>query len=83
MDECPRCQGSLEELSLGDVSTVSCPHCEYADIPVEHESVPETPESWRDALNRFYEETVPKVDPVDVESEADAKPEPEPIARED
>ena len=56
MDECPRCHGSLEELSLGDVSTVTCPHCNYADIPVEHESVPETPESWRDALNRFYEE---------------------------
>lgn len=53
--ECPRCQGSLEELSLGEVSTVSCPHCAYADIPVEHERPPEERESWRDAFNRFYD----------------------------
>ncbi|RQG97015.1 zf-TFIIB domain-containing protein [Natrarchaeobius chitinivorans] len=55
MDECPRCQGSLERLALGDVSTVACPHCAYADIPVEHESAPAESESWQDAFNRFYE----------------------------
>lgn len=53
--ECPRCQGSLEELSLGDVSTVTCPHCDFADVPVEHVREEEEPESWRDAFNRFYE----------------------------
>lgn len=56
MEQCPRCQGTIEELSLGDVSTVTCPHCGYADIPVEHEHPPEDQESWRDAFNRFYEE---------------------------
>ncbi|SDR41936.1 zf-TFIIB domain-containing protein [Natronobacterium texcoconense] len=56
MDECPRCQRSLEKLTLGEVSTITCPHCEYADIPVEHEPDEEDAESWRDAFNRFYEE---------------------------
>lgn len=55
MDECPRCEGSLEVLSLGDVSTVTCPHCGFADVPVEHEPEAETPESWQDAFNRFYD----------------------------
>jgi tRNA(Ile2) C34 agmatinyltransferase TiaS len=56
MDECPRCGGSIEELSLGDASTVSCPRCGYADVPVEHLPQVEEPESWRDAFNRFYDE---------------------------
>ena len=62
MDECPRCQGSLETLSLGDASTVTCPHCEYADIPVEHDRQVEEPESWQDAFNRFYESQNPRSD---------------------
>ncbi|MFP8954883.1 zf-TFIIB domain-containing protein [Natrialbaceae archaeon A-arb3/5] len=56
MDECPRCQASLEQLSLGDVSTFTCPECAFADIPVEHESREAMLESWQDAFNRFYEE---------------------------
>ncbi|WP_165872031.1 hypothetical protein [Natrarchaeobius halalkaliphilus] len=55
MDECPRCQGSLERLSLGEASTVACSNCGYADIPVEHDRPRDEPESWRDALNRFYQ----------------------------
>ncbi|MDQ2048886.1 zf-TFIIB domain-containing protein [Natronolimnohabitans sp. A-GB9] len=54
--ECPRCQGELEELSLGDVSTIACPHCGFADVPVEHVRESEQPESWREAFNRFYEQ---------------------------
>ncbi|ELY38333.1 TFIIB-type zinc ribbon-containing protein [Natronorubrum tibetense] len=54
--ECPRCQGSLEEYSLGDVSTVTCPHCNFADVPVDHVQEGEETESWRDAFNRFYEQ---------------------------
>ncbi|WP_201294058.1 hypothetical protein [Natronorubrum halalkaliphilum] len=54
--ECPRCQGSIEELSLGEVSTVMCSSCGFADIPVEHVREGEETESWRDAFNRFYEE---------------------------
>ncbi|SIR83820.1 Transcription factor zinc-finger [Natronorubrum thiooxidans] len=60
--ECPRCQRSLEELSLGDVSTVACPHCGFADVPVDHVSEDDEPETWRDAFNRFYEDTVGRED---------------------
>ncbi|WP_254763990.1 zf-TFIIB domain-containing protein [Natrinema marinum] len=57
MDECPRCGGELEELALADVSTVSCSRCGFADIPVEHLPNEEDVESWRDAFNRFYEQS--------------------------
>lgn len=55
MSDCPRCGGTLEKLALGEVSTVSCERCGYADVPVEHQ--PERPdrESWRDAFARFYD----------------------------
>ena len=56
MDECPRCQAPLERLSLGDVSTVACNRCGFADVPVEHDAEYSEPESWRDAINRFYNE---------------------------
>ncbi|WP_254767996.1 zf-TFIIB domain-containing protein [Salinilacihabitans rarus] len=55
MEVCPRCQAPLERLSLGDVETVACNRCGYANVPVDHESEPEDAESWRDAINRFYE----------------------------
>jgi hypothetical protein len=55
MDECPRCQGLLQELSLGEVSTITCSQCRYADVPVEHERIGQNVESWRDALERFYQ----------------------------
>jgi len=57
MEECPRCGGAIEELSLGEVSTVMCSRCGFADIPVEHQPTGEEIESWRDALNRFYDES--------------------------
>ncbi|WP_254809615.1 hypothetical protein [Natronosalvus amylolyticus] len=56
MDECPRCQTPLERLSLGEVTTLACNNCGFADVPVDHESRPREYESWRDAFNRFYEE---------------------------
>lgn len=55
MDRCPRCSSRLERLELDDVTTVACDQCGYADVPVEHAPAWETPESWRDALKRFYE----------------------------
>ncbi|WIV67275.1 zinc finger domain-containing protein [Natrialbaceae archaeon AArc-T1-2] len=55
MEECPRCGASLERLSLGEVSTVACGRCGYADIPVEHDSEGRDFESWQDALERFYD----------------------------
>ncbi|WP_247728415.1 hypothetical protein [Halovivax limisalsi] len=56
MDDCPRCQSPLERLSLAEAETVACTRCGYADIPVEHEAEWDEPESWRDAMNRFYEQ---------------------------
>ncbi|WP_254862624.1 hypothetical protein [Halovivax gelatinilyticus] len=56
MDDCPRCQSPLERLSLADSETVSCQRCGFADVPVEHEAEWEKPESWRDAMRRFYEQ---------------------------
>lgn len=56
MDDCPRCGSALERLTLGEVETVSCNRCGFADVPVEHEPEWEEPESWRDAMNRFYDE---------------------------
>ena len=55
MDECPRCQARLERLTLGEATTVACSRCGYADVPVEHEAEWEKPESWREAINRFYQ----------------------------
>lgn len=55
MEECPRCSSPLERLSLADVTTVTCSQCGYADVPVEHEREFPEIESWRDALNRFYD----------------------------
>ena len=54
MEQCPRCQSPLERLSLGDAETVSCNRCGFADVPVEHEPEREEPESWQEAMNRFY-----------------------------
>ena len=54
MDECPRCGAMLESLSLGEVTTVSCERCGYADVPVDHQREREDGETWREALQRFY-----------------------------
>ncbi|MDZ7730474.1 MAG: hypothetical protein U5K37_05505 [Natrialbaceae archaeon] len=55
MDECPRCQSPLERLTMGDITTVTCSRCGYADVPVTHESEREREESWQDAIRRFYD----------------------------
>ena len=55
MDDCPRCHAELERLTLGEVTTIVCNRCGFADIPVDHESSPEEMETWRDAFNRFYD----------------------------
>ncbi len=57
MDECPRCGSPLERLSLGDVETIACNRCGFADVPVDHESEERDLESWRDAFERFYEQS--------------------------
>ena len=56
MEECPRCGEPLERLSLGDVTTVACNRCGFADVPVDIESEPIDFESWQDALERFHEQ---------------------------
>lgn len=54
MEECPRCGASLERLSLGDVTTVACKRCGFADVPVDIESEKRDLESWTDAFERFH-----------------------------
>lgn len=56
MKECPRCQTTLERLSLGEVTTVACNRCGFANVPVDHQTEWPESESWRDAFNRFYEQ---------------------------
>ncbi len=55
MEECPRCDAPLEQLSLGDATTRACNRCGFADVPVDHESEGIRLESWQDAFNRFYD----------------------------
>ncbi len=54
MNDCPRCQAPLERLTMGEVTTISCTRCGFADVPVDHESQGGEGESWQDAFNRFY-----------------------------
>lgn len=54
MKQCPRCQSRLERLRMGDVETLTCNRCGFADVPVDHESEREESESWQEAMNRFY-----------------------------
>jgi len=65
---CPRCGGRLVFYELGDAETKACQDCIYVGIAVDHTSDADRPESWDDALSRFYEEhrTAPesKVQPV-------------------
>jgi len=54
METCPRCGSPLERLSLDEATTIACNRCGYADVPVDHEPTGDEFESWRDALERFY-----------------------------
>ncbi|MHC3437822.1 hypothetical protein ACYJ1Y_06870 [Natrialbaceae archaeon A-gly3] len=69
MEECPRCGEPLERLSLGDVTTVACNRCGFADVPVEIESERRDIESWQDALERFHERFL-----EDPDSQSDGEP---------
>ena len=66
--DCPRCGGTLTAYKLGDAETVACDDCVYVGVPVDHTSATERPESWTEALERFYEqhraEDVPLSDAV-------------------
>lgn len=57
MDECPRCHAPLSRLSLGDVSTIACNECSFANIPADLHPEWEERESWREAFDRFYEQS--------------------------
>jgi len=41
---------------LGDAETEACQDCIYVGIAVDHTSNDGRPESWDEALARFYEE---------------------------
>jgi len=57
--------------------TQSCLRCNYLGVPVEHTSDRDDPESWDDAISRFYEKYGGDAEvPVDV-SELDASDPPD------
>jgi len=56
MKRCPRCGSPPESITLDGVTTWYCDDCGYANVPVNHSEEGEDPESWQEALNRFYDE---------------------------
>lgn len=55
--DCPRCGSELTTFTLSEVEAQSCPSCGYVGVEADHSGEPADPESWTDALRRFYEET--------------------------
>ena len=53
---CPQCGGSLRTYALGGHEATVCEDCGYVDIPADHRSEAALPESWDEALRRFYGE---------------------------
>lgn len=52
--DCPQCDGSLRTYSLDGHEASVCERCGYVGIPADHRGDEERPESWNDALRRFY-----------------------------
>lgn len=53
---CPRCDGPLLELSLGDNAATVCEACGHVGIRTDLGAVVEPEETWEAALDRFREE---------------------------
>lgn len=52
--DCPRCGTRLTRISLnGDLQSVYCEQCGFADVESDHTRVSTTGETWDDALRRF------------------------------
>ncbi|WP_435099136.1 hypothetical protein [Halarchaeum sp. P4] len=54
--DCPRCDGTLEELVFEGRRAVVCESCGFADVAADHSPAErENEESWETALRRFLE----------------------------
>ncbi|MBB6646537.1 hypothetical protein [Halobellus ruber] len=52
--DCPRCGTRLTRISLnGEVQSVYCEQCRFADVESDHTRVSDGEETWDDALRRF------------------------------
>jgi uncharacterized Zn finger protein (UPF0148 family) len=52
--DCPRCGTPLTRISLnGELQSVYCERCRFADIESDHTRVSAVGETWDDALRRF------------------------------
>ena len=63
--ECPRCGGPLSRYQLGEKVSYACDRCVYVGIEVSHRTDPRPPESWDEALSRFYHRQTTKDPPSD------------------
>lgn len=52
---CPRCDGSLVELSLGENAASVCEECGHVGISTDLHTVIEPEEPWDESLKRFKE----------------------------
>jgi ribosome-binding protein aMBF1 (putative translation factor) len=52
--ECPQCGGSLNTYALDGSEASVCPDCGYVGIPAEHRKTAPDPETWDEAVRRFY-----------------------------
>lgn len=50
---CPRCDGPLVELSLGENAASVCERCGHVGITTDLHSMIEPEESWEESLRRF------------------------------
>jgi hypothetical protein len=78
--DCPRCGTRLTQISLnGELQSVYCERCRFADIESDHTSASAGEETWDDALRRFRmanAEGEPEVhDDAEPEVHDDAEPE--------
>lgn len=56
--ECPECGGPLDAYVLDGREASICERCGWVGIEADHRGEGVTPESWDDALARFYERHV-------------------------
>jgi hypothetical protein len=52
--DCPRCGARLSRISLnGELQSVYCERCRFADVESDHTRASAGEETWDDALRRF------------------------------
>jgi len=69
--DCPRCGARLTRISLnGDLQSVYCERCRFADVESDHTKASTGEETWDDALRRFRTATAGGAPDDDDDAEA-------------